>query len=77
MGQVIAFDAGRGSPESLKPLVDLVATDMEAINRIIELYLRSAGEREGLAARARQARADLQSGFASLLKPIAASRGDN
>ena len=35
LGQVIAFDAGRGSPESLKPLLDLVATDMEAINRII------------------------------------------
>ena len=35
LGQVIAFDAGRGPPESLKPLLDLVATDMEAINRII------------------------------------------
>ena len=35
LGQVIAFDAARGAPESLQPLLDIVSADMEAINRII------------------------------------------
>ena len=35
LGQVIKFDAARSAPESLQPLLDIVAGDMEAINRII------------------------------------------
>ena len=35
MGQVIALEGARSAPENLKPLLDLVADDMEAINRII------------------------------------------
>ena len=35
LGQVIAFDAARGAPESLQPLLDIVSADMDAINRII------------------------------------------
>src|SRR3989337_48 len=35
VGQVIKFDAARSAPESLQPLLDIVAGDMEAINRII------------------------------------------
>ena len=35
MGQVIALEGARSAPENLKPLLDLVANDMEAINRII------------------------------------------
>ena len=35
LGQVIAFDAARSAPESLQPLLDIVSSDMEAINRII------------------------------------------
>jgi octaprenyl-diphosphate synthase len=33
--QVIKFDAARSAPEGLQPLLDIVAGDMEAINRII------------------------------------------
>jgi octaprenyl-diphosphate synthase len=35
LGQVIPFDAARSAPESLQPLLDVVSSDMEAINRII------------------------------------------
>ncbi len=35
MGQVIPFEGARSPPENLKPLLDLVAADMEEINRII------------------------------------------
>ena len=35
MGQVIPLEGARSPPESLKPLLDLVAEDMEGINRII------------------------------------------
>ena len=35
MGQVIPLDGGRGPVDNLKPLVTLVADDMDAINRII------------------------------------------
>ncbi len=35
MGQVIALEGARSAPENLKPLLDLVADDMDAINRII------------------------------------------
>ena len=35
MGRVIQFDEARESTQDLKPLLDLVAEDMEAINRII------------------------------------------
>ena len=35
MGQVIALEGARSPAESLKPLMDLVAGDMEGINRII------------------------------------------
>ena len=35
LGQVIPFDAARSAPESLQPLLDIVSSDMEAINRII------------------------------------------
>lgn len=35
MGLVIPFEGARGAPETLKPLLDLVTEDMDAINRII------------------------------------------
>ncbi len=35
MGLVIPFEGVRSPPENLKPLLDLVSEDMEAINRII------------------------------------------
>jgi octaprenyl-diphosphate synthase len=35
LGLVIPFEGARSAPESLKPLLDLVSDDMEAINRII------------------------------------------
>jgi octaprenyl-diphosphate synthase len=35
LGQVIPFEGTRSPPENLKPLLDLVAEDMDAINRII------------------------------------------
>ncbi len=35
MGQVIPFEGARSPPENLKPLLDLVAADLEGINRII------------------------------------------
>ena len=35
MGLVIPLEGARSPPENLKPLLDLVAQDMEAINRII------------------------------------------
>ncbi len=35
MGLVIPFESPRNAPESLKPLLDLVSGDMDAINRII------------------------------------------
>ncbi|MGL4397458.1 MAG: polyprenyl synthetase family protein [Hyphomicrobium sp.] len=35
MGRVISIEEGRQSSENLKPLLDLVADDMQAINRII------------------------------------------
>ncbi len=35
MGQVIPFEGTRSAPENLQPLLDLVADDLEGINRII------------------------------------------
>ena len=35
MGQVIPLEGARGPAENLKPLMDLVASDLEGINRII------------------------------------------
>jgi octaprenyl-diphosphate synthase len=35
LGQVIPFEGVRSPPENLKPLLDLVAADLEGINRII------------------------------------------
>ncbi len=35
MGVVVPFEEARDPAESLKPLLDIVAEDMEAINRII------------------------------------------
>jgi octaprenyl-diphosphate synthase len=35
LGLVIPFEGARGAPETLKPLLDLVTEDMDAINRII------------------------------------------
>src|SRR5213083_2980253 len=35
LGLVIPFESPRNPPEGLKPLLDLVSEDMDAINRII------------------------------------------